>query len=193
MKKWEHSAADVDAQISRLRLPEEFKTRRGRGLIPPSPPRPLEDDYYVESGWVRSPVSEPLFGATASADSSGEELPASTPAEEELGLLPPQSDDDAAPDPLCSGDAQANYILSYTLRRRRVTAHKVVGGCYRRPRIELKDYEFVSAIIQGDGLHLCRDCWKESKGNKTSVAEDLGSDEGDSSGGSLDSSSSNDH
>ena len=192
MLKWGHDSADVEAQIARLRLPQSFRERAGPSCVEVQPERTFEDDYYL-AAVDEEPRSIPLFALSEESDSSADPTCADVPTIGLLEVLPPMSDDDATPEiPEVEG-VRANFILSYTTRRRRVTAHKVVQGCYRRPRVELKDFEFVTTITQGEGLHLCRDCWKDAKKPGALTTTDQGSDEADSSGASADSSSSDEH
>jgi hypothetical protein len=51
------------------------------------------------------------------------------------------------------------YIISYTRRRKCTKLHKVMGGCYRKPGREIRDYDYVNELEGGENVPLCKDCW----------------------------------
>jgi hypothetical protein len=55
------------------------------------------------------------------------------------------------------------YILSYTRRRKCTMLHKVLGGCYRKPGREIRDYDYLDELEGGEDIPLCKDCWPVPK------------------------------
>ena len=161
----------IEAQAERLLLPPAFLANAA--VSTPTPSRVHSDDEFeIVSSVARSSADEHVLGAGLSAAEFA--IPRSD--DEDEVIVGPRTEED-----------RPTYILSYTRKRRFATLHLVDRGCYRRPRIELKDYVYLSTLEEGEQAKRCKDCWPTLKPVKFAITS--AGDKEDSTDDSSDSSS----
>ena len=157
----------VEAQAERLLLPPAFLANAAVSTSTPSRV-PSDDEFEIVSSGAKSSTDDLAAGA---AMNSAEFATPRSDNEDEV-IVGPRTEED-----------RPTYILSYTRKRRFATLHLVDRGCYRRPRVELKDYVYLSTLEEGEQAKRCKDCWPVVKPAKFAIpcADDLDDSNDDSS------------